>query len=260
MAKKRAMSSEHARSVKLSGHTRERLFANSIGLGSEYKHDGQAKKDVIDFNGDCHSIKSGTWWQIFLYRSSRIENDYGFKAMNGMGELILSCLNVFLDNRDDYLKDKDKYKNLLQKPMKELCLKLQDKNRLQAFLSKSIFNGGEVSYLTIFENNDDIHVFYYRDVVDVLSSSISIDNSKAKSKGQFDNQKVLFKYDNKNIGEIEVRNDSKQHYKEIKFRLNAIKTLDILKENIKTSEKPNIINKIKNDSITCYGQAIKKFK
>jgi hypothetical protein len=37
-------------------------------LSNDYQNDVQAKKDVIDFNGDSHSVKSGKKrWQIFLY-------------------------------------------------------------------------------------------------------------------------------------------------------------------------------------------------
>ena len=73
---KRAMSSEQASKVKLKGHAREREFAKLIGLDDEYKNDKKAKKDVIDFNGDGHSVKSGAWWQIFLYSANRIKSDF----------------------------------------------------------------------------------------------------------------------------------------------------------------------------------------
>lgn len=257
---KRAMSSQKASAVKLAGHAKEREFAHLIGLGSSYQNDKKAKKDVIDHNGDGHSIKSGDWWQIFLYSISRIQNDYGFLAMNGMGQLILDCLNVFPQNFDDYKANKQKYKNLLKIPMTKLCEKLQDKNRLKAFLSKSIFNGGEVQFLTVFSKDTrKIHIFYYEDVVDVLAENFSVENSKARTSNQTDAQKVLFK-SSTNIGEIEVRNDSTLHYKEIKFRLNAKKTLDILTSNLKNFDLPSTINKIPNDRIYRYGKAIKKFK
>ena len=53
------MSSEAAAFVKQKGHEREREFAHLIGLDESYKNDKKAKKDVIDFNGDGHSVKGG---------------------------------------------------------------------------------------------------------------------------------------------------------------------------------------------------------
>lgn len=248
---KRAMSSEQASKVKLKGHAREKEFANLIGLDDEYKHDKKAKKDVIDFNGDGHSVKSGEWWQIFLYSANRIKSDYGFLAMNGMGELILECLNAFPEKREDYEKDKNFYKNKLKIPMQALCDKLQNKNRLKAFLSKAIFNGGEVQFLTVFAADDLIYIFYFEDVVDILANFLTVENSKARQSGQFDKQKVLFKY-GVNVGEIEARNDSITHYREIKFRFNAAKITNLLKEKIKNYDKFN-------EKIYRYGKAIKKF-
>lgn len=258
---KRAMSSEHASQVKLSGHQKEKIFANLIGLSDEYKHDRKAKKDVIDFNGDGHSIKSGTWWQIFLYSANRIKNDYGFLAMNGIGQLILDCLNVFPQNRREYEEDKQKYKDALKIPMRILCEKLQDKNRLKTFLSKAIFNGGEVQFLTIFPNyaGNDIYIFYHEDVIDILAENLSVENSRARNLGQTDAQKIVFK-NSTGVGEIEVRNDSDTHYKEIKFRLSSKKILEILRENIQNYDKPNSINGVPNSRILCYGKAIKRFK
>ena len=248
---KRAMSSEQTSKVKLKGYAREKEFANLIGLDDEYKHDKKAKKDVIDFNGDGHSVKSGEWWQIFLYSANRIKSDYGFLAMNGMGELILECLNAFPEKREDYEKDKNFYKNKLKIPMQALCDKLQNKNRLKAFLSKAIFNGGEVQFLTVFATDDLIYIFYFEDVVDILANFLTVENSKARQSGQFDKQKVLFKY-GVNVGEIEVRNDSIAHYREIKFRFNAAKITNLLKEKIKNYDKFN-------EKIYRYGKAIKKF-
>lgn len=261
LAKKRAMTSEYASIVKLRGHQKERIFANLIGLDDEYKHDKKAKKDVIDFNGDGHSVKSGTWWQIFLYSASRIKSDYGFLAMNGIGQLILDCLEIFPEHRFEYEKEKQKYKDLLKIPMTNLCEKLQDKNRLKAFLSKAIFNGGEVQFFTVFEKGEyeSIHVFYFEDVIDILAKNLSVENSKARQVGQTDAQKVIFK-NKTSVGEIEVRNDSKIHYREIKFRLNAEKITKILKENTKKYDKPELINGVKNTKICRYDKAIKKFK
>ena len=117
-----------------------------------------------------------------------------------------------------------------------------------------MFNGGEVNYLTIQPKGDNqFYVFTNTDVVDCLSKNIDIANSKARRAGQYDDQKVLFKIDGKNAGEIEIRTDSETHYREAKCRLNACKIFNLLKENV-----GNCI-KIKERVIAC-GSATKKFK
>jgi hypothetical protein len=103
MRKKRAMTKEKASMVKKQGHLDAKEFATLIGLADDYQNDPRAKKDVIDFNGDAHSIKSGKgFWQIFLYSESRFEHDSSFRAMNGIGLLMLECIIPFpLINKSD---------------------------------------------------------------------------------------------------------------------------------------------------------------
>jgi len=59
------MATTHASEVKVAGHRNERGFASLIGgqvnLGARAD-----KKDVIDGQHRSHSVKAGTWWQIFL--------------------------------------------------------------------------------------------------------------------------------------------------------------------------------------------------
>ena len=63
--KRRAMTTEAARRVKLSGHEAEKEFADLIG-GQIYP--GTRKKDVIDAQNNIHSVKSGDKkWQVLLY-------------------------------------------------------------------------------------------------------------------------------------------------------------------------------------------------
>lgn len=92
-----------------------------------------------------------------------------------------------------------------------------------------------------------------RDVVKVLSEKISVENSKARQKGQIDDQKVVFKVDKRTIGEIEMRNDSDVHYREVKFWLNKDKTFKILQENIQNRS-------LLKENVIIYGESIKKLK
>lgn len=255
--KRKAMTSEQARKVRQSGHDDAKEFANLIGLPTDYQNDPQAKKDVIDLSGDAHSVKSGAKkWQIFLHSSSRFEKDTIFRRLNGLGQLLLDCLNVFPNTFEKYKQDKSHYKGLLRKPMQKLKERLQNKETLKAFFEKSFFNAGEVSYLTI-KYNDSFHVFRNSDVVKVLTEDISVENSQGE-------QKVIFKVKNTNpktskrfplitIGEIEMRSDSKIHFKEIKFWTSKDKTFELLKNNISPAKKVK-------SKLFLYGKSLKTFK
>jgi len=90
------MSSEKARNVRQKGYEDALEFAKLIGVEKDYKNNLQAKKDVIDRSGDTHSVKSGSKkWQIFLYSANRHITLLIFKRLNGLGDLMLKCLNVF---------------------------------------------------------------------------------------------------------------------------------------------------------------------
>lgn len=92
-----------------------------------------------------------------------------------------------------------------------------------------------------------------KDVVKVLSEKISVENSKTRQLGQIDDQKVVFKVDKRTIGEIEMRNDSDVHYREVKFWLNKDKTFKILQENIQNRS-------LLKENVFIYGESIKKLK
>lgn len=252
MSKKKAMTSERAREVKLRGHADAQEFAKALGIGKEFKADPKAKVDIIDNNGFRYSVKSGEKkWQIFLYGEKRFKEDPEFKAVN-LSKTFLDCIRSFPIKREDYLKNKIFYKTKLQKFMIALKNKLTNRNKLRLLLNKGLFNSGEVDFLVIKENNI-FHIFYNKDVLEVLTKLIIPENSKAKTKNQLDNQKVIFKIQGKTYGEIEMRNDSDVHYREVKFWLDRRLVTNLLKENIKP-------NRLFNDKIILYGEAIKKIK
>jgi hypothetical protein len=251
MPKKKAMTSEKASFVKKRGHADAREFAEVLGIGKEFKSDPTAKKDVIDSEGYSYSVKSGEKkWQIFLYGKTRFESNFTFKSMDGLGEIFLQCIGSFPELRSDYLKDKRKYKEKLQEPMRKLCEKLKDKRLLAGFIDKSMFNSGEVNFLVV-KDKEKFHVFWGKDVVDTLTENFKVENSKAKISSQLDDQKVVFKFSGKTIGEIEMRNDSDIHYREVKFWLGKSQTLNLLKSKISPSKEVN-------KRLILYGIAIKK--
>lgn len=93
MAKTRGMTSEAASAKKLRGHRLEQRFAEMIG-GRVNRGSQQAKKDILDQNDRTHSVKSGKYWQIFLYRRSRLESNTIFQGLQ-LSELMIECLDVF---------------------------------------------------------------------------------------------------------------------------------------------------------------------
>jgi hypothetical protein len=249
---KRALTTEMARILRQRGHNDATEFALAIGLLHGYKNDPRAKKDVIDPSGDAHSVKSGEKkWQIFLYSYSRFQTDDAFTVMNGLGALFLQCIDSFPKTFAEYERDKNSAKERLRIPMRQLAEKLQDKSRLRAFLNKSLFNGGEVNYLTV-KHENRFHVFLNRDVINVFGNDLEVSNSRAITLDQTPEQKVLLRYNGINVGELEMRNESATHYREIRFNMIKPKVMSLLFEKIpKTSEY--------NDLVYVYGNAAKTF-
>lgn len=251
MNKKRALPTEEARWVRQKGYHDALEFALAIGLPRDYQNDPQAKKDVIDASGDAHSVKGGQKkWQVFLYRLSRFETDDAFVVMNGIGALLADCIKAFPETFQEYQQNKREAKEKLRAPMRELAEKLQLRGRLKAFLGKSLFNGNEVKYLTV-KQDDLFHVFLNRDVVNILGGNFEVCNSRAISSGQVPEQKVLFKYNGVNVGELEMRNDSRTHYREVRFNIIKPKVMKLL------FQLPMTRNF--NKKVLLYGDAVKTF-
>jgi len=225
---RRASTSEAAREYRQRGHDDALRFALAIGLNRDYRRDQAAKKDVIDPAGDAHSVKAGRRkWQIFLYRRNRFLDDDGFQALNGVGSLLVHCIDAFPPRYSDYEDNKDSAKLRLQTPMRELKDRFQRKALLRAFLRKSIFNGGEVQYLTVLHDGM-FCVYWSDDVVTAMADAFEVVNSTARRGGEFDAQKVLFRHGGQNVGELEMRNDSPGHYGEVRFNMNRPPCLALL--------------------------------
>lgn len=249
---KRGLSSDDARKVRQKGHDDALKFALLIGLNSDYRNDVKAKKDVIDLSGDAHSVKSGEKkWQLFLYGLNRFSNDDFFQTMNGIGQLLIQCIEAFPNNFEDYIKDKQSAKEKCRIPMRQLKELLQEKRRVRSFINKAMFNGGEVNYLTV-RNDNKYHIFLNKEVVTVFSDAVVVENSIARAKNHTAEQKVIFKYNNKNLAELEMRNDGKDHYREIRFNMLKPRMMALLFDKIPMTSKYN-------DDVFLYGDASKKF-
>ena len=249
---RRGGTSEQGRERRQAGHDAALRFALAIGMDSDYRRDPQAKKDVIDKAGDAHSVKSGDRkWQIFLYRRNHFLEDDGFQALNGVGTLFVHCIDAFPPRFEDYQDNKLAAKLRLQAPMRELKDRFQRKALLRAFLKKAFFNAGEVNYLTVL-SGDRFRVYWNDDVVKTMAESCVVENSTARQVNQLDSQKVIFKHNGNNLGELEMRNDGAQHYAEVRFNV-------IIPKFIAMMDAVALPQQEYSDEIVLYGHAIRTF-
>lgn len=261
MPRRRAMDPGHASEVKTAGHRNEYDFAALIGgevnLGSHTD-----KKDVIDGQHRSHSVKAGTWWQVFLYGRERLRTNTIFQGLGDVADIMIACIDAYPEDRAEYLRDKIAAKQRLQPEMRRLLAELQKPRIFGAFLDKALFDGGNAEYLSIFlgrastpRADKRFHVFHKNEVVASLAADVTLRNSRARRAGEMDDQKVTFlsALNGRNIGEIEDRHDSGTHYREMKFRLHARSVFEILTDRITsvTEARPQV---------TTYGQAVRRFR
>jgi hypothetical protein len=162
---------------------------------------------------------------------------------------------------NSYIESKEKLSTATEK----VCKKLQDKSYLEEFLQEAIFNSNEVQFLAIrddtFAKDGRFKVFSRKDVIEILTRRLSPAASKAGLVPEDYNvakQKTLLCYKkldgkDKNIVEIEIRNDSVTHYRQVRFNMYSKDTLSILIEEL--GESPI---KIFNDRVWFYGVAAKE--
>jgi len=246
--KRRSMTSDQARRVRANGFQAEEEFASLI---SGRTRTSAKKKDVIDQQNGVHSVKSGKKkWQIFLYTKQRFQQEIDFQGC----ELFIELIDSFPNSRENYVANKDKYKNILKGRMVQLKDYLSRSNNKLIFFKKAFLNNGEVDYFTIKEG-DVFHVFDGQEVIETIDNSTVLVNSKAKRRGEIDDQKVVFKLANSGvtIGEIEMRNDSPVHYRQVKFWMYKEKTLNLLKSKIRSERQ-------KYHRVIAHGRAISKFR
>ncbi len=261
MPRRRAMSSEHASDVKVSGHRNEEDFAFLIG-GEINQGSHIDKKDVIDAQHRFHSVKAGTWWQVFLYGRERLRTNTIFQGLGNLADIMIACLDAYPETYENYLNDKATAKLKLQPQMRRLRDELDNPRLFRAFLEKSLFDGGNADYLSITlgaanrpRSDKVFHIFHKSDVVEALAQDVMLKNSQKRRAGQWDDQKVTFwsRHHRRNIGELEDRHDSRIHYKEMKFRLNAESVFRILNSATPTHNQVA-------PQVTVYGNAIRMFR
>jgi hypothetical protein len=281
--RRRAPSSKVSSEKKLGGHTNEAEYAALIG-GSTIK--GTGKGDVKDKSGKLHSVKSGKKWQVFLYRHDRIENSKYLSELRSCLDAFTKDYDRYVGDRTKCIELKEflveekgrdavslmsndvvkkklgpneyvKAKERLAEATHRVCRKLQDKAFLKQFLAEALFNGPEVSYLAV-KDGASFRVFSSSDVLRVLTDELSPANSRAGHVPEdynVDGQKVLLRYSKgdkeKNIVEIEIRNDSEQHYREVRFNMFSKDFLTLL-----LGENAALESRKLRDGVILYGIAI----
>lgn len=263
--RRRAPSTDISREKKLGGHLREEEYADLID-GVVIR--GTQKGDIRDKNGNLHSVKSGKKWQVFLYGYSRIQKTLFLNILTSSLEAFPEDYSHYVKDREQCIAFKENFKkyngedaakNLSNKSVeKELGLnsyieakynlelssnslvnKLKDKCFLRNFLGEALFNNKEVKFLAIkdstYKKDGIFKVFLKDDVLDILSGKLFPDTSKAGRVSidfNVSGQKILLCYKkngkNKNIVEIEIRNDSPKHYRQVRFNMYSQDTLSIL--------------------------------
>jgi hypothetical protein len=157
-------------------------------------------------------------------------------------------------------------KRSLAKATPDVSNKLKDKIYLKKFLSEAIFNLEEVSFLIIkdstYKKDNSQNIFTKEYVLETLCSEITPAISKAGNAPQDYNvpgQKTLLRYmkDNgktKNIAEIEVRTDSEEKYRYIRFNMYSRDVLYLL-----LGRNNNLSSKKIAENFIAYEDAIKCF-
>jgi len=241
--KSHGMSSEKASRIKKRGHRKEHIFAGLI-KGEVVK--GTRKIDVKDSNGKIYSIKGGGEikggegrkgkWQLFLHKLSKFENNTEF--LNRY--IFIKILKAYPEKYEEYQSNKEVIKNNIVPYMKELKEFLVDSRNKYDFLNKALFDK-RIDYFVVYQD-DIFYIFDRNEMLIIFTENLLVENSSTF-------QKVVFKYENKIISEIEVRTTNDGKYPSILFNMLKEKALNLL---IKETKKYKKIN----ENIYVYGEAI----
>lgn len=241
------MSSEKASRVKKRGHNKEHLYASLIG-GKVVS--GIKKEDVIDYNGNYHSVKGGSEmkggdgikgkWQVFLYKIARFESDTSFYGR----DIFIKILNLYPKTHDEYVKDKDMIRERVKPCMLELKNYLLDSNNKLNFINKSFFNE-RVKYFVIY-HDDIFRVFDKNQLVNILVNTLVVDVNSTS-------QKVVFTYDDKLVSEIEIRTTDDGKYPSILYNTLKHRVCGIMSDF-------ELERKALTPNVYIYGDAIGTFK
>lgn len=287
--RRRAPSSEISREKKLSGHLREGDYATLIDgetISGTQKGDVKDKKGNLYsvksgkkwqvFLYGYDRISASTHLKILQpcldafikdpqqYFKDRIKC-IGFKEAyvkeHGRAKAKLLPNDEVIDalGVNEYIGAKER----LAKSTASVRDELSDKNTLRKFLGEALFNNEEVSFLAIkdatYKKDEIFKVFSKEDVLDIFSEQLFPGVSKAGNVPEDYNvaaQKTLLCYlrangKSKNIVEIEIRNDSEVHYRQVRFNMYSKDALTLLIERPNPLPVKELCNGVK-----VYGRAI----
>lgn len=255
------MDSVKASAVKRGGHSDEGILAALINIPPENVIPGSWKTDLISRDGKRISLKSSQdkkgRSQICLYK---LNSDYFKTFVNGSSQRMKDCLVVFPETHEEYLKNKNAIKKLLQIKMIELQRYLNvstaNKKEFLNFIFFTDHDGSKIDFLVITDSKNNFHVFSSEEVLDVFCKKAIITNSVARNAYQLSNLKVIIRGENEkgkevNLIENEVRTST--HYRTFLSVGNKLKYLYFLSSNIGR-------RKLVKSKLYLYGQAIKTFR
>ena len=290
--RRRAPSSLISRTKKLDGHANEDDFADLIGgetLGGTqksdvrdsngylhsvksgkkwqvflYGYDRISKSKSLKILKPCLDAFSTNPEEYFTDRIKCIEFKENYVSKYGRAKAkLLSNQEVSKAlGKNLYIQSKED----LAKSTSLVCNALQDKMFLREFLMEALFNNKEVDFLAIrddtFLKDRKFRIFAREEVIEILSQKLEPSVSQAGKVPEDYNvasQKTLLCYKkengkNKNIVEIEIRNDSSTHYRQVRFNMYSRDTLYLLLKELE--KKPS---KAINKSVIAYGKALSKF-
>jgi len=290
--RRRAPSSQISREKKLDGHINEGDFATLIGgktLGGTQKSDvsdanglmhsvKSGKKWQVFLYGyerisnsvhlnilmpclDSFTTDSHAYFRdrekCIAYKESYVKKHGREKAKSLRNSEVSQSLG-----ENCYIASKEK----LAKSTSLVCAALEDKMFLREFLMEALFNNKEVNFLAIRDDtylcDKKFKIFEREEVLEILSNKLLPALSAAGNVPEDYNvpqQKTLLRYlqENgtpKNIVEIEIRNDSETHYRQVRFNMYSKDTLYLLLTHL-ASKPVKTINK----SVLVYGEAIHQF-
>ncbi len=266
--RRRAPSSEISREKKLSGHLREDDYATLIGgetISGTQKGDVKDKKgnlysvksgkkwQVFLYGYDrisssshlnilqpCLDAFTKDPEQYFKDRIKCIEFKEAYVKEHGREKAKKLSNNVVIEalGNNAYIDAKER----LAQSTASVKDQLKNKNNLRNFLGEALFNNEEVSFLAIkdttYKKDELFKVFAKEDVLDIFSEQFFPEVSKAGNVPEDYNvaaQKTLLCYlrangKSKNIIEIEIRNDSNVHYRQVRFNMYSKDALTLLIE------------------------------
>lgn len=287
--RRRAPSSDISREKKLSGHLREGDYAALINgetisgtqkgdvkdkQGNLYSVKSGKKWQVFLYGYDrislsrylsvlqpCLDAFTKDPDRYFIDRIKCIEYKEAYVKEHGREKAKKLSNDVVIETlgTNTYIDAKEK----LAKSTALVRDRLANKNNLRNFLGEALFNNEEVSFLAIkdttYKKDGIFKVFAKEDVLDTFTERLFPEVSKAGNVPEDYNvaaQKTLLCYlksngKSKNIVEIEIRNDSNIHYRQVRFNMYSKDALTLLME-----RKVALPVKEAFEGVKIYGRAI----